>query len=57
MKFEKNLSFIFILIVLFIFTGSSSIYAAGKGTFGASFLIIGGGIRAMGMGGAFLCSR
>jgi len=38
---------------LFIFTGSSNIYAAGKGTFGAPFLIIGGGVRAIGMGGAF----
>ncbi|GAG92564.1 unnamed protein product, partial [marine sediment metagenome] len=53
MKFKKNLSFIFTLMILFIFTGSSSIYAAGKGTSGAPFLKIGGGVRAIGMGGAF----
>jgi len=40
-------------MILFIFTGSSSTCAEGEGTSGSPFLLIGGGVRAMGMGGAF----
>ena len=53
MKSKKNLCFVFMFVILFIFTGSLSIYAAGKGTSGAAFLKIGRGVRAIGMGGAF----
>ena len=53
MKARKNFCFILTFMLLLVLVGGSSAYAAGAGTLGAPFLEIGGGVRAMGMGGAF----